>query len=214
MWSQNHGAPVVAALAVALLAAGAAQAQTVTGNQYVFGFDDPSEPFGLGPGTGIETDFSCDSCTVQIGTPDFPAVSGPNVLQVNSDFKIRTKPEIDISWPFFGAFVTGAAPVTATFYAYNPDTQLEDLLGTVQTSGNFQNEFIGFQNPGQGASLTLADFTSTEPFALDDVTLGLVDGPIGIPEPSAWAMLLTGFGGLGALMRRRRAGPCRVRLFA
>ena len=27
----------------------------------------------------------------------------------------------------------------------------------------------------------------------------------GVPEPATWAMMLTGFGGLGALMRRRRA---------
>jgi hypothetical protein len=29
--------------------------------------------------------------------------------------------------------------------------------------------------------------------------------PPGVPEPASWAMMLAGFGGLGALMRRRRA---------
>jgi hypothetical protein len=31
------------------------------------------------------------------------------------------------------------------------------------------------------------------------------DGPAGIPEPGSWAMLITGFGLVGALLRRRRA---------
>jgi len=30
------------------------------------------------------------------------------------------------------------------------------------------------------------------------------DGPV--PEPATWALMLTGFGGLGAMLRRRRAG--------
>lgn len=33
---------------------------------------------------------------------------------------------------------------------------------------------------------------------------GVVIGP-GVPEPATWAMLIAGFGGLGAMMRRRRA---------
>ena len=33
-----------------------------------------------------------------------------------------------------------------------------------------------------------------------------VAGP-GVPEPATWAMMRIGFGGLGAAMRRRRAGP-------
>ena len=28
---------------------------------------------------------------------------------------------------------------------------------------------------------------------------------VGVPEPAAWAMMLVGFGGLGAVLRRRRA---------
>ncbi len=32
-------------------------------------------------------------------------------------------------------------------------------------------------------------------------------GPTGVPEPAAWALMVTGFGGLGAVLRRRRARP-------
>jgi len=36
---------------------------------------------------------------------------------------------------------------------------------------------------------------------------GINDAPVGggVPEPATWAMMLAGFGGLGAMMRRRRA---------
>jgi hypothetical protein len=42
------------------------------------------------------------------------------------------------------------------------------------------------------------------------IELGAVDGLAGgvgngVPEPATWAMMLMGFGGLGALLRRRRA---------
>lgn len=36
--------------------------------------------------------------------------------------------------------------------------------------------------------------------------------PIGVPEPAAWALLLTGFGVLGGTLRQRRAGWRLVRI--
>lgn len=39
-------------------------------------------------------------------------------------------------------------------------------------------------------------------------TQGPAGVPLGaVPEPSTWAMMILGFGGLGAMMRRRRAAP-------
>ncbi len=46
-------------------------------------------------------------------------------------------------------------------------------------------------------------------FVFDDLTFGAgndpLDPPAGAPEPAAWAMMLLGFGGMGAALRRRRA---------
>jgi hypothetical protein len=39
-------------------------------------------------------------------------------------------------------------------------------------------------------------------FALDDISLS-AQSPGGVPEPAAWALMLLGFGGLGAALRRR-----------
>ena len=36
-------------------------------------------------------------------------------------------------------------------------------------------------------------------------TSGVVITPLGTPEPATWGLMLVGFGGLGAMMRRRRA---------
>lgn len=33
------------------------------------------------------------------------------------------------------------------------------------------------------------------------------DAPVGVPEPASWALLIAGFGGVGAVLRRRRTAP-------
>lgn len=46
---------------------------------------------------------------------------------------------------------------------------------------------------------------TAQPFALlDGVTVSQPLPPGGVPEPSSWAMLITGFGGIGTMLRRRR----------
>ena len=70
-------------------------------------------------------------------------------------------------------------------------------------------------NAGAFSSITLSlsDLTATHSFndfALDDVSLqGQIPGtPGGVPEPSTWAMMLLGFGAIGAAARHaRRKGP-------
>ena len=52
-------------------------------------------------------------------------------------------------------------------------------------------------------SMTFNQIHGTDGAILAGVTLG-------VPEPSTWAMMLLGFGGLGALLRRRRAAPLAI----
>jgi hypothetical protein len=42
-------------------------------------------------------------------------------------------------------------------------------------------------------------------YSIQDVTSWNLDVTPGVPEPAAWALMLVGFGGMGAVLRRRRA---------
>lgn len=55
---------------------------------------------------------------------------------------------------------------------------------------------------------TLCDFDGfvDVAYAGTKVSLSFIQGNGAVPEPAAWAMLVLGFGGAGALMRRRKRG--------
>ncbi|MGZ3376092.1 MAG: PEPxxWA-CTERM sorting domain-containing protein [Phenylobacterium sp.] len=61
-----------------------------------------------------------------------------------------------------------------------------------------------FLASGYSGLVDKVDIQTSQPgyWIADDITY---NGGAGVPEPAAWAMMLAGFGGLGAVMRRRRA---------
>ncbi len=76
-------------------------------------------------------------------------------------------------------------------------TYTSDFLDfTGQTAGDFAVGLSGI-TPGFSAAAWTADSVGT--FASDSANIGN-----GVPEPATWAMMIIGFGGVGALMRRRR----------
>jgi hypothetical protein len=86
------------------------------------------------------------------------------------------------------------------------------LSGSTLINANFGNQSLGATNrrvtffAGPGETITGLKFTSTGvAFEIDDISaLGVV------PEPATWAMLIAGFGLVGAAMRRQRMAPVRV----
>ena len=58
--------------------------------------------------------------------------------------------------------------------------------------------------PGTVIRLGLSDDTtiaSGNDFGVDNIRLGVGS----VPEPATWGLMIMGFGGLGAMLRRRRA---------
>lgn len=81
--------------------------------------------------------------------------------------------------------------------------------GDIKPRASFTRFFVGFiaGNSGTGIARIKTNLASRSDGIgpiLDDVTLD-VSRRGAVPEPSSWAMLLFGFGLLGALLRRRRA---------
>ena len=68
---------------------------------------------------------------------------------------------------------------------------------------------LSFTATGSSATVTFLDTTppaggSGSNLALDRVSVTAREAVAGVPEPATWAMILVGFGGLGAVLRRRR----------
>jgi len=94
----------------------------------------------------------------------------------------------------------GATLVGSTFVVFNRDDVMNQTIGFM--FGPFDNFTLAYTNAagdpftgGPGTNVGLIE-------VIDNVTFDEVGG---VPEPSAWAMMIMGFGGVGALMRRRRA---------
>ena len=79
-------------------------------------------------------------------------------------------------------------------------------LGGEQNLGVWQGfSYSGVSGAGGISSISLTN-NNLEPsgndFALDDMSLSGVAG--GVPEPATWAIMLMGFGGMGAVLRSNR----------
>ena len=119
------------------------------------------------------------------------------------------------NWPdgsiLFGADITGSllAPTAATYdLAFGTDDAGYLFIDGVQVaaqpglhgiqvidyfaalSGGVHSFEIQYDNGGGGGAVAQFDPG---------------DAVAGVPEPAAWALMLTGFSGLGALLRRRRS---------
>ena len=120
----------------------------------------------------------------------------------------------------FDASVLGALPTAAglvwtdgsnpiTFQAYDENDQ---LIGTLNgdsadnsfTGGTAEDRFYGVINAGGVSKLVITDNGGIE---IDHIQYGVgADGRTagGVPEPAAWALMLTGFFGVGGTIRARR----------
>lgn len=79
------------------------------------------------------------------------------------------------------------------------------LLGITQFEPNYKTLSVA------AAGIKYATFGSVGGFGGSSVYADNFSFQAGVPEPSMWALTIVGFGGLGAMMRRRRAlSPARI----
>lgn len=79
----------------------------------------------------------------------------------------------------------------------------EALLHTIILAGS-ADQYLRWGDELQNSDITSIRWTSLDglPIAIDEVR-GI--GPAAIPEPASWALLVTGFGAVGAATRRRHS---------
>jgi hypothetical protein len=100
----------------------------------------------------------------------------------------------------FGFYITGlqtnlVPQETLTFS--DGSSQIINTPASINGGG----AFIGFTDFGK--SIVSVTYNATNDIvSIDDVRFHAASG--GVPEPATWAMMLMGFGGLGAVVRNRR----------
>jgi hypothetical protein len=166
----------------------------------------------VAPGVTINgADDSSANQTIRNTTnfPNYPSVDGFNTTPGGSYFVEMIGGNLTFSFAkpiqSFGAYLSGVQtnfyPDTVTFF--DGSSQSIVLQGTGTSCCVGELAFVGFTDPGKGiTSVTIVagvPGSGQDAIGVDDVRFQTA-----VPEPAAWAMMLVGFGGLGAVMRSRR----------
>lgn len=109
-----------------------------------------------------------------------------------------TAPQNAVGFLLSGSYAGSSGPITVT--AYDGATSVFQDTPTVGTFDAFS--FYGLSGLGPITSVVVSTTDPQFP-AVGEIDLATAAG---VPEPSIWAILLVGFGGLGAAMRTRRRG--------
>ena len=166
----------------------------------------------VAPGVTISgTDLNSNNQTIR-NTSNFsgyPSVDGFNTTSGGAYFVEMIGGNLTFTFAApiqsFGAYLSGVQtnfyPDTVTFS--DGTTQSITLAGAGTSCCVGELAFVGFTDPGKSISsvtiLAGTPGTGQDAIGVDDVRFQSA-----VPEPATWAMMLVGFGGLGAAMRSRR----------
>jgi PEP-CTERM motif-containing protein len=144
--------------------------------------------------------------------------AGPNLV-VNGDFESGTGSPA--GWTYqnpdnatFAGFVRGGVGVGGSNAWYDGSVQAYDTIfqNIATTANTLYTVSFDLLDDGELSTFsrlsTNGDVTSPDGNGANVVVYAGVGAPVlssGTPEPAAWAMMLLGFGGIGALVRRRKA---------
>ena len=222
------------AIAAAALMAGAAHATTYTSDTNLADFASPSSDFArISNAFNVDSGFNSDYNTLANGLRVYnggtlTGLPGSNwILASFSDPEsaIRVFPNID----HYGSAYDG---YQYTIYGSNDLSNWTFLFDALTVNGSGEPFTLGTStgtaptnvnnvgvNPSGGLVGYIADFNFGTPYqyfafgaSTEAVLAGNADQELsgvialegGVPEPATWAMMLLGFGGLGAVMRGRR----------
>ena len=143
--------------------------------------------------------------------PAFPSNDGTTYLSVeaggvaNVDFAKTFNGSFQFDWGSIDDYNTLTIHTTTGDVVYVPGSgSFANPANGDQFSGLTNGVFTIFGSGITGFSLS----SSKNSFEIDNfAVLSTGTNPLGggVPEPATWAMMIIGFGGIGALLRRRRA---------
>jgi hypothetical protein len=144
------------------------------------------------------------------GGPGTPAAIDP----VEMNFTLIWNPSVAIGATTSGltinSFTLPNPPYSSAFASDGAGTLTIATLPFVDGCSNPASTYCFFISDPTSANPTVGSFeqlTSSDGFWLSDtvtVTAGAIEA---VPEPSTWALMLIGFGGMGWLLRSRRRTP-------
>jgi hypothetical protein len=167
----------------------------------------------VAPGVTISgADDSFNNQTIRNTTnfPSYPSVDGFNTTPGGSQFVelIGGTLTFTFATPIqsFGAYLSGVQtnffPDSVTFS--DGSSQAIELQGVGTSCCVGELAFVGFTDPGKAITSVTINAGVSGVGGQDAVGVDDVRFQTAVPEPAAWAMMLVGFGGLGAVMRSRR----------
>lgn len=178
---------------------------TFSGTNTVGGYTGPVNSWGLIQATGPA---GSGNYLMNIGA--IPAGGPSNYLiapRYNIMSLIFTDPTSDIS---FGL----SAGTAVTINAYNGSGTLLQSLTNVLSNSGFTLQTLSATGVAKveivGAIGSSANSASI--FGIDNLTFTSAPAAGAVPEPATWAMMMLGFGAMGAAMRRRTKVTARIRL--
>ena len=196
--ASGPGANATAAAAAFDLAVSGASIETFEG------FTVGANTNGLsGPGYTI----SSTGFNIQDATTCGPPLCGSNTTAGGMNFAYSITADAALTFVFmnpikaFGAYFGGVQTGTNTLKWSDGGNDYSVAINPEDSNGGFA--FVGFYD----ANASISSVTADIPFDLisvDDVRYGPTDIMGGVPEPATWAMLVLGFGVVGAGIRLRR----------